>query len=253
MGRSRAAARVTRKSGQSVTPASAGATRRVRSMKDIIPKDTWTVFKIMGEFVEGFETLRTVEPAVSFFGGSRVRKGSRYYRKAIEVSRALAREGFSIITGGGPGIMEAANLGARRGGGKSIGLNIRLPFEQQPNRHIDTVVHFNYFFARKVMFMKYACAYVVFPGGYGTLDEAFEALTLVQTNKIDNFPIILVGRDYWKGMLRWVLRVMREENKMISEEDLALFTVTDDTREVCNLVREGYRKRLSTNGSVRRR
>ncbi len=220
-----------------------------RSMKDIIPKDTWTVFKIMGEFVEGFESLRRVEPAVSIFGGSRVRRGSVHYRKAVAVSQALARDGFSIITGGGPGIMEAANLGARRGGGASIGLNIRLPFEQAPNRHIDTLVHFNYFFARKVMFMKYACAYVVFPGGYGTLDEAFEALTLVQTNKIDNFPIILVGRQYWRGMLRWVTKEMLGQ-KMISDQDMDLFTVTDDPREVCRRVREGYRKRLSVNGDM---
>ncbi|MEE9292692.1 MAG: TIGR00730 family Rossman fold protein [Acidobacteriota bacterium] len=223
-----------------------------RSMKDIIPKDTWTVFKIMGEFVEGFESLRRIEPAVSIFGGSRVRRNSPHYRKAVTVSQALARDGFSIITGGGPGIMEAANLGARRGGGNSIGLNIRLPFEQAPNRHIDTLVHFNYFFARKVMFMKYACAYVVFPGGYGTLDEAFEALTLVQTNKIDNFPIILVGRQYWRGMLRWVTKEMLGQ-KMISDLDMGLFTVTDDPREVCRRVREGYRKRLSVNGDTHTR
>jgi uncharacterized protein (TIGR00730 family) len=219
-----------------------------RSMKDVIPKDTWTVFKIMGEFVEGFETLRQVEPAVSIFGGSRVRKGSRHYRKAVQVSQALAREGFSIITGGGPGIMEAANLGARRGGGRSVGLNIRLPFETRPNRHIDTLLNFNYFFARKVMFIKYACAYVVFPGGYGTLDEAFEALTLVQTHKIDNFPVILIGRTFWRGMLRWIRSEMMRGG-MIGEPDLRLFTVTDDPREVCRLVREGYRKRVRLNGA----
>jgi hypothetical protein len=225
-------------------------TRHSRSMKDVIPKDTWTVFKIMGEFVEGFETLRPVEPAVSIFGGTRVRKGTRYYRKAVQVAQALAREGFSIITGGGPGIMEAANLGARRGGGRSIGLNIRLPFEHRPNRHIDTLVNFNYFFARKVMFIKYACAYVVFPGGYGTLDEAFEALTLVQTHKIDNFPVIMIGRDYWKGMIRWILKEMLGGG-LISREDLRLFSVTDDPQEVCRLVREGYRQRVEVNGHAR--
>jgi uncharacterized protein (TIGR00730 family) len=221
--------------------------RHIRSMKDVIPKDTWTVFKIMGEFVEGFETLRKVEPAVSIFGGSRVRKGSRYYRKAVQVSQALAREGFSIITGGGPGIMEAANLGARRGGGCSVGLNIRLPFEQDHNRYIDTLVHFNYFFARKVMFIKYACAYVVFPGGFGTLDEAFEALTLVQTHKIDNFPVIMIGREFWRGMVRWLGKEMLGGG-MIGPEDQRLFTVTDDPQEVCRLVREGYRKRVQVNG-----
>ncbi|HKN46620.1 MAG TPA: TIGR00730 family Rossman fold protein [Candidatus Polarisedimenticolia bacterium] len=216
-----------------------------RSMRDVIPKDTWTVFKIMGEFVEGFETLRRVEPAVSIFGGSRVRRGSHHYRRAIQVAQALAREGFSIITGGGPGIMEAANLGARRGGGRSVGLNIRLPFQTEPNRHIDTLLNFNYFFARKVMFIKYACAYVVFPGGYGTLDEAFEALTLVQTHKVDNFPVIMVGRNYWRGMLRWIEREMLGE-EMISAEDRRLLTVTDDPQEVCRLVREGYRKRVAS-------
>ncbi|HEU4401019.1 MAG TPA: TIGR00730 family Rossman fold protein [Candidatus Polarisedimenticolia bacterium] len=222
-----------------------------RSMNDVIPKDTWTVFKIIGEFVEGFETLRPVEPAVSIFGGARVRKGTPYYRKAVQVSQALAREGFSIITGGGPGIMEAANLGARRGGGRSIGLNIRLPFEHQPNPHIDTLINFNYFFARKVMFIKYACAYVVFPGGYGTLDEAFEALTLVQTHKIDNFPVIMIGRDFWRGMLRWIGKEMLGKG-LISRDDQRLYTVTDDPREVCRLVREGYRRRVETNGHASR-
>ena len=220
---------------------------RARSMRDVAPKDTWTLFKIMGEFVEGFETLRPIEPAVSIFGGSRVRSGSRHYRKAVLVSQALAREGFSIITGGGPGIMEAANLGARRGGGRSIGLNIRLPFEHRPNRHIDTLINFNYFFARKVMFIKYACAYVVFPGGYGTLDEAFEALTLVQTHKVDNFPVIMIGRAFWKGMVGWMRREMLGGG-MISRDDQRLFTVTDDAQEVCRLVREGWRRRAQTNG-----
>ena len=224
---------------------------RARSMRDVAPKDTWTLFKIMGEFVEGFETLRPVEPAVSIFGGSRVRKGSRYYRKAVHVSQALAREGFSIITGGGPGIMEAANLGARRGGGRSIGLNIRLPFEHRPNRHIDTLVNFNYFFARKVMFIKYACAYVVFPGGYRTLDEAFEALTLVQTHKVDNFPVIMIGSDFWKGMIRWIEREMLGRG-MIAKEDQRLFTLTDDAQEVCRLVREGWRRRVQSNGASAR-
>jgi uncharacterized protein (TIGR00730 family) len=227
------------------------AAPRARSMRDVAPKDTWTLFKIMGEFVEGFETLRPVEPAVSIFGGSRVRRASQHYTKAVQVSQALAREGFSIITGGGPGIMEAANLGARRGGARSIGLNIKLPFEHRPNRHIDTLVNFNYFFARKVMFIKYACAYVVFPGGYGTLDEAFEALTLVQTHKVDNFPVIMVGREFWKGMTRWMRRDMLGGG-MISSVDQRLFTVTDDAQEVCRLVREGWRRRIQTNGRPRR-
>ena len=169
------------------------------------------------------------------------------YDAARETGRLFAEAGFAVITGGGPGIMEAANLGARRGGGRSIGLNIKLPFEHRPNRHIDTLVNFNYFFARKVMFIKYACAYVVFPGGYGTLDEAFEALTLVQTHKVDNFPVIMIGRAFWKGMVGWMRREMLGGG-MISRDDQRLFTVTDDAQEVCRLVREGWRRRAQING-----
>lgn len=200
-------------------------------MADRQTKDTWSVFKIMGEFVEGFETLRDVWPSVSIFGSARTGRNHVYYRQAVDVSEALSRAGFSIITGGGPGIMEAANLGASRGTGRSIGLNIRLPFEQKANEHVETGIVFNYFFARKVMFVKYACGFVALPGGFGTLDEVFEALTLIQTEKIHNFPVMLFGTEYWGGLLDWITGRMREE-RMISKRDLRLFRVTDDIDEV---------------------
>jgi uncharacterized protein (TIGR00730 family) len=211
-------------------------------MPDRQTKDTWSVFKIMGEFVEGFETLRSVWPAVSIFGSARVRRGNPHYRSGVRVAEALSAAGFSIITGGGSGIMEAANLGASRGEGQSIGLNIRLPFEQQANPHSDTVIHFNYFFARKVMFVKYACGFVALPGGFGTLDEVFESLTLKQTRKIHDFPVILFGSDHWEGLLRW-LRTQALANKLISKRDLKLFSVTDDVDEVVEIIQRHYRRR----------
>jgi len=205
------------------------------------------VFKIMGEFVEGFETLRPVWPAVSIFGGARVRRGHRYYRQAIEVARALSQEGFSIITGGGPGVMEAANRGARQGSGRSIGLNIKLPHEQNPNTHADLVIHFDYFFTRKVMFVKYACAFVGLPGGFGTLDEIFEALTLKQTEKIHDFPVILFGREFWSGLLSWIEERMLKE-RLVTRRDLSLLKVTDDVEEVVTVIREHYRARQRRRG-----
>jgi uncharacterized protein (TIGR00730 family) len=210
-------------------------------------KDTWSVFKIMGEFVEGFETLRPVWPSVSIFGSARARKGSRYYRDAVRIAEALSNAGFSIITGGGGGIMEAANRGAKKGSGDSIGLNIRLPEEQKPNGHADTVMHFNYFFARKVMFVKYACAFVALPGGFGTLDEVFEALTLKQTGKIHDFPVILFGKDYWKGLLRWLQQQALRE-RMVSRRDLSLFKLTDDVDEVVYITERHYARRKRARG-----
>ena len=210
-------------------------------------KDTWTVFKIMGEFVEGFETLRPVWPAVSIFGSARIRRGHRYYQDAVKVAEALSKAGFSIITGGGSGIMEAANRGARKGRGRSIGLNIKLPHEQMPNEFTDTVVNFDYFFARKVMFVKFACAFVGLPGGFGTLDEIFEALTLKQTHKIHDFPVILFGSDYWSGMVKWIHDRMLEE-RMISRSDLRLFTLTDEVEEVVAAIRRHYRLRQRRRG-----
>ncbi len=201
----------------------------------------------MGEFVEGFETLRPVWPSVSIFGSARSRKSSAYYRAGVRIAEALSNAGFSIITGGGPGIMEAANRGAQKGPGSSIGLNIKLPNEQAPNDYADTVIHFNYFFVRKVMFVKYACAFVALPGGFGTLDEIFEALTLKQTGKIHDFPVILYGSDYWKGLVSWLEeRALRD--KMISRRDMQLFKVTDDLEEVVEVTQRYYERRKRSRG-----
>ena len=211
-------------------------------MADRHVKDTWSVFKIMGEFVEGFETLRNVWPSVSIFGGARIPKGSRYYRDAVQLAEILSQRGYSVITGGGPGIMEAANRGARAGGSESVGLSIKLPQEQDANHYADTVVQFNYFFARKVMFVKYACGIVGMPGGYGTLDEIFEALTLVQTQKIRDVPVILFGSDFWSGLVEW-LESRLVADKLISQRDLQLFHVTDDAEEAAELIDRHYQRR----------
>lgn len=206
-----------------------------RRGKDRRGKDTWTVFKIMGEFVEGFETLRWSWPSISIFGGARVKRGNRHYRDATRIAEALSHAGFSVITGGGPGIMEAANRGAKKGPNDSIGLNIKLPFEQTPNPYTDKLVNFNYFFARKVMFVKYASGIVGMPGGFGTLDEIFEALTLVQTKKIQPIPVVLYGSEFWAGLIDWLeTRVLDE--RMIGKRDLQLFRVTDDCDEVVELM-----------------
>jgi uncharacterized protein (TIGR00730 family) len=203
-------------------------------------KDTWIVFKIMGEFVEGFETLRPVWPAVSLFGGARVARDHPYYADARRVAAALAKAGFSIITGGGPGMMEAANLGAREAAGQSIGLNIKLPFEQKLNEHVETGLQFDYFFVRKVMFVKYACGFVGLPGGFGTLDEIFEAITLKQTGKMPDFPVVLFGRAFWEGLLEWIDRVPLRHG-MISPADLSLFRVTDSPDELVEWIEAHYR------------
>ena len=216
-------------------------------MADQHTKDTWTVFKIMGEFVEGFETLRPVWPAVSIFGSARVGRHHRYYRLAVDVARALSDAGFSVITGGGGGIMEAANSGADQGRGRSIGLNIKLPREQAANGFADTVIHFNYFFARKVMFVKYACGFVGLPGGYGTMDEIFEALTLRQTGKIRDFPVVLLGTEHWQGLLAWMEERLVPE-KMITRRDFGMLRVTDDVDEVVHLIERSYAKRRKIKG-----
>jgi uncharacterized protein (TIGR00730 family) len=205
-------------------------------------KDTWTVFKIMGEFVEGFETLRLVWPAVSVFGSARLRRHHPYYRLAVNVARGLSDAGFSVITGCGGGIMEAANFGASEGRARSIGLNIKLPAEQTPNSYADTVIQFNYFFARKVMFVKYACGFVGLPGGFGTMDEIFEALTLRQTRKIHDFPVVLLGTDYWAGLLAWMEDRLLPE-KMINRRDLGMLRLTDDADEVVRIIERSYAKR----------
>ncbi|MEO7454658.1 MAG: TIGR00730 family Rossman fold protein [Gemmatimonadaceae bacterium] len=206
---------------------------------DFRSTDTWRVMRIMGEFIEGFDNLATVERGVSIFGSARTAPDDPQYLQAQEVARLLAEAGFSIITGAGPGIMEAANKGAKEGGGKSIGCNIELPFEQGANPYVDTLVNFRYFFVRKTMFIKYSSAFIIFPGGFGTLDEFFEALTLIQTGKIYQFPVILFGRHYWAGLLRWLQTRVLTERK-ISPGDMDLMLLTDDPAEAAHAVIEAY-------------
>jgi len=189
--------------------------------------DTWRVLRILGEFVEGFDTLADIPPGVTVFGSARTRPDDPFYAAATETARLLAQAGFAVITGGGPGIMEAANKGAQLGGGESVGLNIELPFEQGTNAYVDTAVHFRYFFVRKTMFVKYSVGFVVFPGGFGTLDELFEALTLIQTEKIKHFPLVLFGAEYWRGLVGW-LRETAVAGGKIDPDDLDIFTLTDD-------------------------
>jgi hypothetical protein len=198
--------------------------------------DTWRVFRIMGEFVEGFDDLATVTRGVSLFGSARTPGDNPYYAAARETAALLARAGFTVITGGGPGIMEAANRGAFEASGSSIGCNIELPFEQSPNPYQTRSLTFKYFFVRKTMFVKYSNAFVIFPGGFGTLDELFEALTLIQTRKINNFPVILFGSEFWQGMLDWLERVILK-SKYISPEDRGLLHVTDSPSEVVDIIR----------------
>jgi len=193
--------------------------------------DSWRLFKIIAEFVDGFENLSDLYPAVSIFGSARVRPGDEYYEKTVAIARKLAKSGFHIITGGGPGIMEAGNKGAKEGGAKSIGLNIELPLEQEPNPFSTLKCNFQYFFVRKVMFIKYAQAYIGMPGGFGTLDEMFEALTLIQTRRIKPFPVILVGKEYWDGLLDWIRSTLLA-NSYISPDDLNYMTILDDPDEV---------------------
>ena len=191
-------------------------------------KDVWRVFRIMAEFTEGFEELASIGPAVSFFGSSRAKPQDKYYKLAEQTASEIAKAGFAVITGGGGGIMEAANKGAIEAGGKSIGLNIELPLEQIPNNYQNLSLHFNYFFCRKMMFLKYAHGFVVFPGGYGTMDEFFESLVLIQTLKQVFFPVVLVGSDYWDGLIKWMTEKMLKQHNYIAPEDLDVFTVVDD-------------------------
>ncbi|MCA1569142.1 MAG: TIGR00730 family Rossman fold protein [Chloroflexi bacterium] len=204
--------------------------------------DTWRTLRILGEFVEGFDALADVGPAISIFGSARVGRRNRYYGAARGLAAALAKQGFAIITGGGPGIMEAANRGAREAGGLSIGANIELPFEQGLNEYVDLGMEFRYFFVRKVMFVKYAEGFVIFPGGFGTLDELFEALTLIQTGKVQHFPIVLYGKDYWDGMMAWIRDKPLYEEK-ISPEDLELLTITSDIDEAREAITKHHRSR----------
>ncbi|MBI3988124.1 MAG: TIGR00730 family Rossman fold protein [candidate division NC10 bacterium] len=198
--------------------------------------DTWRVFRIMAEFVEGFETLAQIPPAVSIFGSSRAKPTDPAYVLAEEIAKLLARHGYSVITGGGPGIMEAANKGAKEGGGLSVGLNIEIPAEQAPNPYIGKLLNFRHFFVRKVMFVKYSVAFVILPGGFGTLDELFEAVTLIQTKKVKPFPVILVQGDYWKGLLHWLRDVVTRQGN-ISSDDLNILEVADTPEEVLQLIK----------------
>ena len=206
---------------------------------DFTRTDPWRVMRIMGEFIEGFDTLASVDKAVTIFGSARIGPDDPTYDQAVETARLLAEAGFAIITGAGPGIMEAGNKGARIGGGRSIGCNIELPFEQGANPYVDTLINFRYFFVRKTMFIKYSVAFVIFPGGFGTLDELFEALTLIQTGKIYKFPVILFGRYYWAGLLRWLHARVLSEGK-ISEGDLDLMLVTDNPAEAAQAIITAY-------------
>jgi uncharacterized protein (TIGR00730 family) len=213
-------------------------------MEDLAKSDTWRVFRIMAELVEGFEALNGIGPAVTIFGSARLKPDSPYYDKCLKVAEHLAKSGFAVISGGGPGIMEAANRGAQSGNGISVGLNIELPMEQAPNPYQDIRVEFRYFFVRKLMFVKYAVGYVIFPGGFGTMDELFEALTLTQTRKIRGFPVVLVGREYWEGMIDWLKRSVLAAGN-IDTDDLDLFHIVDDPREVCDIIRKRYRDRTA--------
>ena len=222
--------------------------RRAFSEKDwqeIRAESSWQIFKIMAEFVEGFEKLSQIGPCVSIFGSARTQPENKYYELAEQIAYLLANEGYGIITGGGPGIMEAANKGAQRAGGKSAGINIKLPFEQFANDYVDRdkIVTFDYFFVRKLMFIKYAQGFVVMPGGFGTLDELFEALTLIQTKKIGRFPIVMVGRDYWQGLFEWIKTTLIVE-KNINADDLNMFRIVDTAEEALHHIDAFYSKYL---------
>ncbi len=216
-------------------------------MEDLKKSEPWRVFRIQAELVEGFETLQDLGPAVAVFGSSRMGPGSHYYEKAVELGKKLSSEGFAVITGGGPGIMEGANKGAKEGTGKSVGLNIEIPVNQHPNKYQDIPMHFRYFFVRKLMFVKYSMAFVIFPGGFGTMDEMFEALTLVQTEKIEKFPIILLGKDYWRGLVDWFRSVLLK-NASIDPGDMDIFTVVDEIEDVCSIMRQ-HRKNIESGPS----
>jgi hypothetical protein len=209
-------------------------------MEDLKTSETWRVFRIQSELVEGFETLHDIGPAVSIFGSARMRPGQKYYDDAMTVAKMLADDGFAIITGGGPGVMEGANRGAKKGKAHSIGLNIEIPAEQLPNKYQDISLSFRYFFIRKLMFIKYALAYIIFPGGFGTMDELFEALTLAQTKRIKSFPIILYGSEYWKGLFDW-MKTTLVVNGTIGREDFALFSIVDRPEEIRFLINEHFR------------
>ncbi len=205
-------------------------------------EETWRIFRIMAEFVEGIEVMSRVGPAITIFGSARTKPGNKYYKLAVKCARRIAERGLAVITGGGPGIMEAANKGAAQAGGKSVGLNIALPHEQEPNEYQDIALDFHYFFARKVMFLKYAVGMICLPGGFGTLDEFFESMTLLQTGKAPPMGVALIGSDFWNPLLDWVRTTVLKKHHNISPADLDMFTVTDDPDEAVNLVCDHYEK-----------
>jgi uncharacterized protein (TIGR00730 family) len=217
-----------------------------KGWSEVKANDSWAIFKIMSEFVEGFEAMQRIRPCVSIFGSARTKPDAVEYKLAEEIAFQLTQNGYGVITGGGPGIMEAGNKGAQRGGGTSVGLNIELPFEQSSNPYVDKEksLHFDYFFVRKVMFTKYSQGFIVLPGGFGTLDELFEALTLIQTQKIGRFPIILVGRSYWQGLLDWIKQTMGERSAYINLDDMDLITVVDAPEDAVDAINSFYSKYL---------
>ena len=214
-----------------------------KDWNEIKTNDSWAIFKIMSEFVEGYEKMAKIGPCISIFGSARTKPENKYYQLGVEIAEKLARKGYGIITGGGPGIMEAGNKGAQQGQGKSVGLNIELPFEQFHNPYIDqdSNLHFDYFFVRKVVFVKYAQGFVILPGGFGTLDELFEALTLIQTKKIADRPVVIVGKEYWGGLLKWVEEAMLHLEANISPDDVNLYALVDTADEAVQYIDNFYK------------
>jgi uncharacterized protein (TIGR00730 family) len=217
--------------------------KNTKDWNDIKINDSWAIFKIMSEFVEGYERMAKIGPCISIFGSARTKPDNKYYKISVEIAEKLAENGYGIITGGGPGIMEAGNKGAQQGGGKSVGLNIDLPFEQNHNPYIDGEhnLEFDYFFVRKVIFVKYAQGFVILPGGFGTLDELFEAITLMQTKKINQRPIVLVGTEFWKGLLQWIEETMLQSEQTISAGDMRLFKLVDTAEEAYQFIDEFFK------------
>jgi len=215
--------------------------------QDFTKEDPWRIFRIMSEFVDGFEELSDLREGVAMFGSARSKPSDKYYKLAEATAEKLAKNGYTVITGAGSGIMEAANKGAKKAGGESVGLNILIPTMQKPNRHVTRLLEFKYFFCRKVMFVKYSKAFVAFPGGFGTLDEFFEAVTLVQTRRVDPIPVVLVGSDYWRGMISWIRHKMLPQ-KMIEKDDMAIFSVTDSPDKVVSIINNFYEARRGSSG-----
>jgi len=214
--------------------------------EDLRTEDPWRVFRIMAEFVDGFHELSEVGPAVSIFGSARTKQSNKWYKQAEVTAGLLVKEGYAVITGAGPGIMEAGNKGTTKAKGNSIGLNIDLPFEQKPNKYVQELINFHYFFCRKVMFVKYANAFVIFPGGFGTLDEFFESITLIQTRRMGKFPVILYGSKYWSGLIEWMKKsVLKEDN--IDPQDLDIFQVVDTPEDVIKIIKKFYVTKKKTN------